>query len=368
MTHRKTHLDAYVSALILSALLAVGGLWVVCRPAFAAANATHFVHPDNLFSVALPPGVVRGRPERYRIGAPDLVVRSDDGFVLSVESRRIAMAGDAREVLEQLERLYLGQGKPWSVRADVRPFDMGGLPGVRAVYDGTETDGIVAVARGRNTDFLIMFFTPKGMRERLAPQFDWILERFDVALSERRDRGSPLVRAPVFKAPGVFRHERLGYTVRYPETWIAAYDPPFAAVFAPSGPHGAAGVRVRIENVTLPGGDRSSLDTVLEQWRGALAAAADSVSFERPRPLAVQSPAGTRIGVFSLASYVHHGERNRQWVAILPRDDGTTVHVWRFDAPDALFDRYRDQADSILRSLVMEAPAPVTPPGRGSPR
>lgn len=364
MTHRHTRFLVLLSVLVLSTLLAGG------RPAFAAepAKAGYFVHPDKLFSVALPPGVVRGRPERYRIGAPDLVVRSDDGFVLSVESRRIAMAGDAREVLEQLERLYLGQGRPWSRRVEVRPFDLGGLPGVRAVYDGVETDGIVAMARGRNTDFLIMFFTPKGLRDKLAAQFDWILERFDVAQSERRDRGSPLVRAPVFKAPGVFRHERLGYTVRYPETWIAAYDPPFSAVFAPGGTDGAIGVRVRIENVTVSSGDGVAVDTVLEQWRGALAAAADSVSFERPRPLAVQSPGGTRIGVSSLASYVHHGERSRQWVAILPRDDGATVHVWRYDAPEALFDRYRDQADSILRSLVMETPAPITPPGTGSRR
>lgn len=366
MTPRSTPPVRHLLTVLVVALLLAGWEGSTARPASGAETVGAFVHPDKLFSLALPPGVIRGRPERYRLGAPDLVVRSDDGFVLSVESRRIAMGGDAREVLEQLERLYLGQGKPWSRRVEVRPVDMGGLPGARAVYDGVETDGIVAVARGRNTDFLLMFFTPKGLRDRLAPQFDWILERFDVAASERREAGSPLVRAPVFKAPGVFRHERLGYTVRYPETWIAAYDPPFAAVFTPPGADGASGVRVRIENVTVPADGAGGLETVLDQWRGALAAAADSVTFDRPRPLAVQSPGGTRIGMSALASYVLYGKKSRQWVAILPRDGGTTVHVWRFDAPDALFDVYRDQADSILRSLVMETPAPVIPPGTGS--
>lgn len=321
----------------------------------AAADATPFVHPQRLFSLSLPPDVVRGHPERYRTGAPDLVVRSDSGFVLSVESRRLNMPGGARAVLESLERLYLGEGKPWARREGVRPIRLGGLPGVRAEYGGPDVAAVVAVARGRNTDFLLMFFTPPALRAALAPQFDWVLERFDVAASERREAGSPLVRAPVFKAPGVFRHPRLGYTLRYPESWRAAFVPPYAAVFTPVEQTADEGIRVRIENLS-PGEGIAAADTVLRRWRDDLAAASDTSDFTRVRPLVVQTPSGTRVGMTAVANYRHHGVARRQWAVVLPREGDGTVHLWRYDAPLDRFDEFRDDADEMLRTLVMEVP------------
>lgn len=320
-----------------------------------AAEAQTFIHPQKLFSLILPPDVVRGHPERYRVGAPDLVVRSDKGYVLSVESRRLNMPGNAREVLDKLERLYLGEGRPWSRRLSTRVVKMGGLTGIRAEYAGPDLSGIVAVARGRNTDFLLMFFTPSALRTALAGQFDWILDRFDVAVSERRDAGSPLVRAPVFKAPGVFRHARLGYTIRYPKAWRAAFVPPYAAVFTPPGEAGEKGVRVRIENIA-PGSGRPLADSVLDRWRADLRAASDTADFTPTRPLVVQTPAGTRIGTSAVVQYTHHGIARRQWAAVLPRETDGTVHLWRFDAPVGLFETYRQDADEMLRTLVMEVP------------
>lgn len=335
---------------------ALASLALESVPASAAGKLGTYIHPERLFSLSLPEGVIRGHPERYRLGAPDLVVRSDAGFVLSVESRRLSMSGSERDVLEKLERLYMGPGRPWSKRLQVTTLALGGLPGIRAVYSGPETDGIVAVARGRNTDFLLMFFTPTGLRDRLAPQFDWVLDRFDVSRDERRDLGSPLVRAPVIKAPGVFRHAKLGYTLRYPKAWAAVFVPPYAAVFTPPGSDGRDGVRIRIENI-VPGKGIQAADAVLTKWRDDLAAAADKVTFTAAKPLVVQTPSGTRVGMTAVADYTHNGAPYRQWAAVIPRTEDGTVHLWRYDSPQALFAKFQEDADAMLRSLVMEAPS-----------
>lgn len=317
-----------------------------------------YIHPDRSFSLMLPKGLTRGHPERYRAKAPELVLRSDDGYVLSIEARPLAMAGGESVVLDRLERLYMGPGKAWQTRVTSKPMALGGLPALRASYRGPETSGMVAVARGRHTDFLIMFMMPTALQARLAPQFEWILEHFDVAKAERRDKGSPLVRAPVFKGPGLFHHNRLGYTVRYPRTWTAAYQPPFSAVFTPRGEGpGRHSVRIRIQNVERSATDSETGNALLAQWRQNMTAEADGASFSAAKPLAVQTPSGPRLGQSAFANYTLHGQPYRQWVAVLPRHDGTTVHLWRYDAPLSLFETYQAQADSILRSLVMDTAA-----------
>ena len=315
-----------------------------------------YIHHNKLFSMHLPTGLTRGHPERYRGEAPTLVLRSEEGYVLSVETRQLAMSGGAGAVLDRLERLYMGKGRAWRTRKASKPFVLGGLPAIRATYTGPETSGLVAVSRGKNTDFLIMFMTPTSLQDRLAPQFDWILERFDVARSERRDEGSPLVRAPVFKAPGLFHHDKLGYTLRYPETWTAAYMPPFSAEFTPRTPdEQGSGARIRIQNVSRHATDTPTGTALLEQWKRDLSAAADAVTFTAPKPLAVQTPSGPHLGQTAFAGYSLNGRAYRQWMAVLPRDDGMTVHLWRFDAPLDVFDLYLADADAMLRSLVMEA-------------
>ena len=136
-----------------------------------AATPSRYMHPKGKFAILVPAGAE--------------AVERDDGISLSIQSRKgylinIQM-GDANPSLDlsrmavKLEAQYLGANKTWNRKLGERVITVGGLKAIDGTYEGERTRTRVIIARGRKTDFVIMFFAPPSKFDALVGEFDGIL-------------------------------------------------------------------------------------------------------------------------------------------------------------------------------------------------
>lgn len=152
-----------------------------------------------------------------------------------------------------------------------------------------------------------------------------------------------------------FADPGLGYTVAYPDSWIAARESPFLVVF--SGREGTEAYRaiVSIENVKPPGAVSPTAATaaVLADFKMRLVRTVPDIRTEAETPI-FRGAGDKRVeGSQFLVHYSHGGEMFRKWVVIMRRTSAPVVHIWSYTAPRDRFDLFRPVAEAMLESWTI---------------
>jgi hypothetical protein len=153
-----------------------------------------------------------------------------------------------------------------------------------------------------------------------------------------------------------FADRSLGFSVAYPESWIAARENPFLVVF--SGREGTEAYRVTvgIENVRPPGAATPTAATaaVIADFKTRLARAVPDLRTEAETPI-FRGEGDKRIeGSQFLVNYRLGDESFRKWVVIMRRAAAPVVHIWSYTAPSDRFDAFRLIAEAMLESWTIE--------------
>ncbi len=322
-----------------------------------------FLHPKYGYLVVPLPGSRTYVPQGD--GGAELIIESPRGYIATIEGRPIVKGKGVRDIATELEAEFLGDGaeKRWSHKLAHRSYSVNGLAAYDAIYQGSDTQNRLVVIRGRKRDYLLMFFAPVKRYGRLAHEFDFIVDSFRLpepgfAVAPGKDkltqvREEALAQDKAANEPSVemvpFPDSGLGYTVSYPEHWVAKQNGPYSVVF--SGPEGTPAFfsTVIIQNVR-PKGGRKGADTVIASLTRQLRDGAKKVSFSDVTEFLQGKVAGFEGGKQFTADFLHNNEPFRQWTIVLPRQDSPVVHVVSYTSPTEQFDSYRPMAGEIINS------------------
>lgn len=327
------------------------------------------------FMLVAPPG------SRFqeRADAEQLSIQSRKGYAVNVQTGDSNPAMSTPDMFHKLEIQYLGDGKPWARKVDESEQIIAGLPAGVAVYEAGSTRTKVVIARGTNTDFVMMFFAPISHFEKLSTEFEWILASFRPApgekpaetaiVTEHKDSAPPL-RAqsapdanpagrpmPAEQPPAadvlIFSEAGYGYRIEYPAAW--QLEKLSAFTNAISGPQGtpAYDAIVSLQNVK-PAGEGDVARIALDNLKANLSQQARAVQFVGEKPVTYAKYGLTLQGHQFVASYDHQGQRFRKWALVIPRPEGGIAHIWSYTAPLNQFDTYRPVAEQILNSLKID--------------
>ncbi len=332
-----------------------------------------FVHPDREFQLTIPAGVAvhqRG-PEKH------LAMRSPKGFVMNLQTgdrnREVPLDG----MLGRLEARYLGGQGPWLRKLSAKQIQIGGLPGLQAIYEGHRAKTRVVIARGQATDFVFTFVAPNDLYAEQGGTFDWMLANFRPAAVDMagqaaqpaREAGASVVpvrsaatvdsfadgRRSRAEAPSTgpamhrFVEPGYGFHMDYPMDWTVHKPTAFTASF--SGPDGspAFDAVVSVQNVS-PKGAHSSKES-------AAIAAADLLSAldttTREMTVLAEGNLAESPGSQFVARYEFSGKTYRKWAVVVPRPSGQIAHIWSYTAPDPSFDAFKPVAETMLRSWTL---------------
>lgn len=337
------------------ALLLMVPVWAT----HAAAPADgRYIDPRNRFMLTIPPRADVAEPrDKF-----DLSIRSRTGYVINVQTAPADPALSLEDMRQKLEAHYLGDGKRWSEKLDARVTTLAGLPAYDAVYQGADVRTRVIIARGRQTEFVIMFFAPPESYDELLPDFLTMLASFRPAPAEMTAQpptaaGPPSPLPPVAGKAGLvlFSEPGFGYSIMYPADWMRRR--PTASRVEFSGGEGTPAyyATVSIENTRVteaknPAAAAAALFAVLKQQ---LAKDAAGVAFLGERPYRYAKNGLELDGHALLVAYGQAGQRFRQYTVVLPRPQGTVAHVWSFAAPEDRFSEFQPIAEEMLQGWTI---------------
>ncbi|MCH8236574.1 MAG: hypothetical protein IIC06_00215 [Proteobacteria bacterium] len=329
------------------------------KPA-ASGQVRTYLHPFRKFTIAIPPGAEI--VERAETG--EILIRSNEGFMINIQTKDAKPAVTISRMLERLEAKYLGQGKAWSRKLSEQLSTVAGLDAFEAQYEGGNTRVSVVIARGRKTDFVFMFFAPLDAFDKLQPKFEWVLANFepnpaDHPATAKAPPGASLTTAAAEAgaAPAKrFAEPGYGYTIQYPGDW--ELSKPSSTTTSFSGKQGtdAFFAIVSIQNVQPPAAKTpaQAADTALADLKSRLKREASDVTYIGEQPLTYKNGRLSLVGRQMVVTYAYNGERYRKWVLVMPRPTGTVAHIWSYTAPDKRFDAFRPIADAMLKSWTIK--------------
>lgn len=366
-----------------------------------------YTSPARSFQIAVP-GDAR---LESRNNGEQIAIQSRRGFALNLQTADTNPKITLEQMVGRLDHRYLGDDKPWSAKLSQRRLTIHGLPAIEAVYAGGSTKVQAIVVRGKQTDFVFLFFAPAMMFKKFESEFSWILDNFhaspeDMGVADNQRPGdveaamtaasqaprtpaaaaetaSAAATAPAandatpapnananagaktapttastqrFAAPG------FGYVIQYPQDWTVEKSASYSALFSGRKGTPAYDAIVSVQNVRA-GKDQQNANAAavlrtLEQQLGQGAQDLRIVGEKR----VTYDRGGVRLeGRQFVAEYRHAGQVFRKWALVLPRPDGTVTHVWSYTAPRAAFDTYRPVAEGMLRSwTISENRGPAT--------
>lgn len=330
------------------------------KPA-ASGQVRSYLHPLRKFTLAIPPGaeVV----ERAETG--EILIRSNEGFMINIQTKDAKPAVTVQQMLKRLEAKYLGQGKAWSRKLSERPSTVAGLDAFEAQYEGGNTRVSVVVARGRKTDFAFMFFAPVDAFEKLQPKFEWVLTNFepnpaDHPATTKASPAASLTTATAAQAGATpakrFAEPGYGYTIEYPGDWNLTKPSATTATFSGKEGSDAFFAIVSIQNVQPQAAKTpaQAAETALADLKSRLKHEAADLAFVGEQPLTLKTGRLSLDGRIIVVTYTIGGERYRKWVLVMPRPTGTVAHIWSYTAPDKRFDAFRPIADAMLKSWTIK--------------
>lgn len=329
------------------------------KPA-ASGQVRAYLHPLRKFTLAIPPGaeVV----ERAETG--EILIRSNEGFMINIQTKDAKPAVTIPQMLERLEAKYLGQGKAWSRKLSEQSSTVAGLDAYEAQYEGGNTRVRVVVARGLKTDFAFMFFAPLDAFDKLLPKFEWVLTNFkpnpaDHPATAKAPPAASLTTATAVQAGAAptkrFAESGYGYTIEYPGDWNLTKPSATTATFSGKEGSDAFFAIISIQNVQPPAAKtpRQAADTALADLKSMLKREAADLAFVGEQPLTLKTGRLSLEGQIIVVTYTIGGERYRKWALVMPRPTGTVAYIWSYTAPDKRFDAFRPIADAMLKSWTI---------------
>ena len=297
-------------------------------------------------------------------------VERDDGISLSIQSRKgyliniqmgeVNLGLDLSRMAAKMEGRYLGPNKTWSSKLGERMITVGGLRAIDGIYEGQRTRTRVVIARGRKTDFVIMFFAPPSKFEALVGEFDGVLGTFapgadEVALAAPSPQtdASPTTSAPTELASQEYSDNDFRYAISYPGNWTFAKSSPFTVLFTGRRGTPAFDATVSVQTIRPPGPRAAGQDlaaALLSDLKTQLARGTQDLEYFGEGRF-VYERAGLRLSGYEfLVTYTRGPRRHRQWSVIIPRPSGDVAHVWSYIAPVSHFDSFRPVAEAMQRS------------------
>ena len=152
-----------------------------------------------------------------------------------------------------------------------------------------------------------------------------------------------------------FAEPGYGYTIEYPVAWKMSKPASMATMF--SGREGTPDYAaiVGIQNIA-PLGAKSPNEAAkraLNQLKASLGNAVRNFTVLENRDWPYVRQATTLMGRQLLMSYKHAGVVFQKRMIVLPRFEGTVVHVWSYTAPRTLYASLHPKAERILRSWII---------------
>ncbi len=338
--------------------------------AFAADNqqAIWYTQPAKLYGIAVPPGAT------IEEASPNAaVIRSPHGYVLRMQHAPQSDIG-LPDMAAKLESLYLGPAKTWSTKLSQKNTTVGGLTALEAVYEGSNIRSKAIIARGAKTDFVLIFSAPGEAYDTRIRDFSWMLDNFRPAAGEvtvaaaaepatlpaEPKAATPAV-APLATLPedvGQFGERDVGYTVAFPNDWMATRLNPAAVLLSGREGSDAYYATVGIQNIQPPkaGGSQEAMAIVIAGLKSELSEKARDVRYFDEGSLAYEKKDLTLKAHQFVVTYIDGDQRYKQWTMVLPRPSGTVIHVWSYRAPETQFDIYRPIADAIRQSWRIDVP------------
>jgi len=170
---------AVTSRTMIRAALIVAILGLGVAPALAAPPGT-YSDPKGRFTLAVPPDA---QVTEQSDGAK-VAIESRKGYRITLQMGSSNAAASLSEVMQKLEALNLGPSKIWGAKLDERTISISGLIALETTYEGSGTRVRALIVRGRKTDFVFMFFAPLRYFEDMMPNFDLVLQNFQLASAE----------------------------------------------------------------------------------------------------------------------------------------------------------------------------------------
>jgi hypothetical protein len=348
---------------IILAALIVAMLGLGAAPAFAAPLRT-YTDPKGRFVLAVPPDA-----QVTEKGADTKVaIESRKGYRITLQMGFSNAAVSLSEMMQKLEAPNLGPSKIWSAKLDERTTSLSGVIALETTYEGSGTRVRVLIVRGRKTDFVFMFFAPLRYFEDLMPNFDLVLENFQLASAElpsgqtAAPQAVPKPTTPQAPPPNDqrFADRELGYAIDYPGDWMMENSAAFTTIFSGRQGTEAYYATVSIQNVKpqIASGPKQAMVGVLGDLKAKLSAGAGELAYLAEGPF-LYDRQGVRLeGHQFMVAYVKEGQRFRQWTVVMPRSSGTVTHIWSYASQDQRFDDFRSIAEGMLRSWTLDlAPA-----------
>ena len=334
-------------------------------------RARLYEHPIRKYSIAVPAGTQMGE----RGTKKDLFVQSRRGFVVTIQTGDANRSLDLGMMAARMESQYLGIGKAWERKLGDREIEVAALPAYDGVYEGANTRTRVVITRGAMTDFVFVFRAAPENFADLERDFNWMLENFRPAATERSaqpiapkgelssaqpdanaastlDSAALPSVAPPADGGLVFADAEVGYAIRHPGDWIVAKPSAFTTMFSGSQGSTAYFTTISVQNVKPPSAidPADAVTRVFENLRSQLYRGAKDLTFLAEGTYIHDQGGVALIGRQFVVSYARENRLYRQWTVISPRDTGTIAHVWSYAAPDEQFDSFRPVAEWMLGS------------------
>ena len=166
---------------ILAALtVAMVGFGVSSALAVNAGTPGTYRDPKSRFVIAVPPDAQVSE----KSGEDKVAIESRKGYRITLQMGPSKPAVSLPDMARKLEPLHLGPSKVWSAKLGEHETSIGALPALESIYEGSGTRVRLFIMRGRQTDFVFMFFAPPRIFDNMTPIFDWVLQNFQLASEE----------------------------------------------------------------------------------------------------------------------------------------------------------------------------------------
>ncbi len=310
------------------------------------------------FTVVVPPSA----EVRERKGTNQISILSRKGYVINIQSGPKRPEIPLSRMPSLLEAKYLGEGKPWKTRGNVRLMRVAGMPSHNVTYQGAGSKTRLVIARGQSTDYIFIFIAPEQTFKRLESEFEWVLTNFKLntkatAIQNRQHAaqnqlGVRYIKTQRFSEPGY------GYVIEYPSGWDLIKSKGMAATF--SGRKGTLdhAAIIGIQNIEPPDANNpnQAAQLAFNQMKTSLIKAVTNFNVLEDKAWAYEQ-AGTKLaGRHLLIVYDHAGVTFKKRMIVLPRLKGTVVHAWSYTAPQSAYATLQPHAERMLKSwkIVMD--------------
>ncbi|NQV47062.1 MAG: hypothetical protein HQ504_04695 [Rhodospirillaceae bacterium] len=318
-------------------------------------QALLYKHPQTGYFITIPPGAqVEDRGENRGI-----VINSRNGFLISVQTGPTKSTISLKGMLAKLEQQYLGPGKKWSIKHEEQPAILAGLPAITALYDGSGTRIRVIIGRGKQLDYVVIFFAAIAKFENMRKDFTWMMESFrpaegdlpDALKTTEGDGLQQMVAGNVrrYAAPGG------GYSIEYPATWITERNGDHSVVFSGNKSTPAYFATISIQNVENNNSDAiKSVAAIATDMKLQITKADPKAIFSNDSRYIYSRGNVSLPGFQFTSSYTQNKQKYRQWTVVVARDGDKVAHVWSYAAPEDRFDRFGAIAGKMLDSWMIQ--------------